>query len=112
MASLDKSEDLEKNKEKWLEKMKKEGKIKDPTEWHRSLWKTMQNKKRREMLAFIEDGKSLNEIKEAFNLEDIDVNIHLGMLETALYIEKSNKDGEVYYFLTPFGKEELKIMKS
>jgi len=111
MASLDKSVDLEKKKEEWLEKMKKDGKIKDQTEWHRILWKTMQNKKRREIIAFIGDGKSLNDIKEAFNLDDMDANIHLGMLETALYIDKSKKDGGVYYFLTPFGEGELKILK-
>lgn len=102
--TTNKSEDLEKKKKKWFEKMEKEGKLKDQREWHRILWKTMQNKNRREILAFIGGGKRLNEIKEAFDLDDQDANIHLGMLEAALYIERTEKNGEVYYLLTPFGE--------
>ena len=54
---------------------------------------------------FIGDGKSLSEIKEAFNLEGQDAGIHLGMLETALCIKRSEKNGEAHYLWTPFGEE-------
>ena len=107
MTTIDKDGDLERKRAEWIKKMKEEGKLKNPTEEHRIAWKTMQNKKRREIIAFIGGGKSLKEIKEAFNLDDLDANIHLGMLENALYIEKFEKKGDIYFILTPLAEEYL-----
>ncbi|MDY6930828.1 MAG: ArsR family transcriptional regulator [Halobacteriota archaeon] len=94
-------------KEEWIAKLKKEGRLRDPTESHSISFKTMQLKIRRDILAFIGGGKSINEIKEAFGLNDMDAKIHLGMLENALYIERSEQDGVDHYFLTIFGEEHL-----
>ena len=103
--SIDKSNDLKKRKDEWIEEMLKEGKINDYTEWHRLLWKVMQNKRRRDILAFIGDGKRASEIMEAFSMTSQDAKIHLGMLESALYIERSEKDEDAYYTLTPLGED-------
>ncbi|MDY6866254.1 MAG: winged helix-turn-helix domain-containing protein [Halobacteriota archaeon] len=103
--SIDKNNDMKKIKDEWIEEMLKEGKISDYTEWHRLLWKVMQNKKRRDILAFIGDGKRASEIMEAFSMTSQDAKIHLGMLESALYIERSEKDGEDYFVLTPLSEE-------
>ncbi|AKB19259.1 MULTISPECIES: winged helix-turn-helix domain-containing protein [unclassified Methanosarcina] len=93
------------NKEEWLERMKREGKLtRNPTEDHKFGLKTLQNNTRRNILIFLGNSKkSYEEIKKEFNLNESMTNFHLSMLEDALYIEKEEKDGTVYYFPTPRG---------
>lgn len=99
--------DPAKKKEEWLAKIKKEGKLKDPKEGHSIALRTMQNRTRREILAFIEDGKRLKTIQEVFNLSESAAKFHLDMLENAFYIEKMTKEGDIYYHLTLLGEEYL-----
>lgn len=98
---------LKRKKEAWLEELKKKGKLIDPKEDHRIAWRTMQNRTRREILAFVVGGKSIEEIKEHFNLGDAEVKLHLDMLENALYVESVKKGDEIYYYPTPRGEEYL-----
>ena len=95
-----------KEKEEWLAKIKKEGKLKDPKEGHSIALRTMQNRTRREILAFIEDGKRLKAITEVFDLGESAAKFHLDMLENVLYIAKVTKEGDIYYCLTPLLGEE------
>jgi len=99
-------EEATKRKEEWLERMKREGKLtRNPTEDHKFGLKVLQNTMRREILISLgSERKSFEEIKEKFNLNDSMANFHLSMLEDALYIEKEEKEGTVYYFPTPRGE--------
>ncbi|VUT27810.1 MAG: hypothetical protein SYNGOMJ08_00361 [Candidatus Syntrophoarchaeum sp. GoM_oil] len=103
------SDDLAKKKEAWLERLKREGKTFDPKEGHRMAWRTMQNRTRREILAFVIGGRSLGDIKERFNLEDSGLKLHLDMLESALYVENV-AEGDMYY-PTPLGEEYIMNVK-
>lgn len=87
----------------WQDKMFKEGKITDwKTDHERGLDAT-NNRTRRAILGFIGFGKSLEEIKKQFKLNDAMAKYHLDVLEQALFVEKQKKDGKTYYALTPRG---------
>jgi DNA-binding transcriptional ArsR family regulator len=90
-------EESAKIKEEWLEQMKREGKLtRNPTEDHKFGLKVLQNTTRREILISLgSERKSFEEIKEKFNLN---------MLEDALYIEKIEEEGKVFYIPTPRGE--------
>lgn len=89
--------------------MKREGKLtRNPTEDHKFGLKVLQNTVRREILIFLGSGrKSLSEIKEKFNLNDHMANFHLNMLEDALYIEKKDEEGKIFYLPTLRGEGYL-----
>jgi len=93
-------------KQEWLEKIKKE---RDPTEDHRMGLIALQNKIRREIMKFIGIGskKSVEEIKERFNLTDAQVKMHLGLLERALFVEGIEENEGRCYVLTPKGEAYL-----
>jgi DNA-binding transcriptional ArsR family regulator len=102
-------DDLTKKKEEWLERLKRGEKTFDPKEGHRMAWRTMQNRTRREILAFVIGGRSFYEIKEHFNLDDSALKLHLDMLERALYVERL-VEGNMYY-PTPLGEEYIMNVK-
>jgi DNA-binding transcriptional ArsR family regulator len=99
-------EESAKIKEEWLERMKREGKLtRNPTEDHKFGLKVLQNTVRREILISLGNGrKSFEEIREKFNLNDNMANFHLSMLEDALYIEKIEEEGKIFYSPTPRGE--------
>ena len=103
------SNELLRRKQEWLEKLKREGKLRDPTEDHRIGLVALQNKIRRDILRFIGvNGKKTREkIREWFNLSDAQVKMHLGLLEQALFIEAVKENGKEYYVLTPRGEAYL-----
>ncbi|WP_230972312.1 winged helix-turn-helix domain-containing protein [Archaeoglobus neptunius] len=105
---MDKSE-LLKRKQEWLEKIKKEGKLRDPTEDHKIGLIALQNKIRREILKFIGIGskRTFGEIKEMFRLSDTQAKMHLDLLEQALFVESFDENGKKCYALTPRGKAYL-----
>jgi predicted transcriptional regulator len=105
---MDSDEDA-RRKNEWLEKMKREGKLtRNPTEDHKFGLKVLQNTVRREILISLKDEKkSYEEIKEKFNLNDHMANFHLNMLEDALYIEKKEEEGKIFYFPTLRGEGYL-----
>ena len=98
-----------KRKQEWLERLKKEGKLKDPTEDHKIGLIALQNRIRREIIKFIGIGgkRCFDEIKEKFNLTDAQAKMHLDLLEQALFVEPLDEDGKKYYILTPRGEAYL-----
>ena len=102
-------EELMRRKQEWLEKMKREGKLRDPTEDHKIGLMALQNRIRREIIKLIgkEGRKSFEEIKGRFGLSDSQTKMHLDLLEKALFIEAVEKGGEKYYVLTPRGEAYL-----
>ena len=100
------SDESERIKKEWLERMKREGKLtRKPTEDHKFGLKVLQNTTRREILISLgSERKSFEEIKEKFNLNDSMANFHLNMLEDALYIEKVEEEGKTFYIPTPRGE--------
>jgi len=101
--------ELLRRKQEWLERMKKEGKLRDPTEDHKIVLIALQNRTRREIIKFIGVGekKCFDEIKERFNLTDAQAKMHLDLLEQALFVEPLDEDGKKYYILTPRGEAYL-----
>ena len=99
-------DDLKKRRDEWYEKAKKEGKLKrNPTEDHRAGLKTMQNPVRRHMLEAMGEGKmTFDEVKEKFDLSDVQAKLNLDMLEDTLYIEKEDESS---YIITPRGEAFL-----
>jgi len=105
---MDEEESL-KRREEWLEKIKKEGKLKDSAKDHRIILTALQNPAKRETIKFIGIGnkKSLEELKERFKPDLIQAELNLNILEKALFIEKVEEDGVVFYTITPFGEAYL-----
>ncbi len=101
--------ELLKRKQEWLEKLKREGKLRDPTEDHKIGLIALQNKIRREIIKFISVSgkKSFKEIKEKFKLTDAQAKMHLDLLEQALFIESTEENREKFYTLTPRGEAYL-----
>ncbi|BDC35643.1 MAG: ArsR family transcriptional regulator [Candidatus Methanoliparum thermophilum] len=87
---------------KWAEKMRKEGKMENPTKDHKIALDALQNPLRRDLLKFIgtSSGKTIDEITKEFKMDLTQTKYHLGMLEKSLFIE--HKDD--LYILTPRGK--------
>lgn len=86
------NDDLMKREEEWFENAKKDGKLKEsPKADHAAELKTMQNPIRRNIIKLLAEKKmSYNDIKNEFDLNDIQAKLHIGMLEDMLYIEKDN----------------------
>ncbi|RLI76966.1 ArsR family transcriptional regulator [Archaeoglobales archaeon] len=103
------SNEILKRKQEWLERIKREGKLRDPTEDHRIGLVALQNKIRRDTIRFIglNGKKTQEEIKEWFNLSDAQLKMHLGLLEQALFVEVVEENGKEYYILTPRGEAYL-----
>lgn len=99
-------DDLMKRRDEWFEKAKKEGKLKEnPTEDHRAGLMAMQNPVRRDILKHLGQKKmTFDELKAEFSLQDMQMKLHLGMLEDTLYIEKED---ETTYIITPRGEAFL-----
>lgn len=98
-----KKEEIEKEKNEWIERLKKDGKITDVEKLRKSGLFTIQNPVRRKIIEFM--GKSepvvtINKISKDLNLDKNQVKFHLSMLETALFVEKKD---EKIYTLTPRG---------
>jgi len=106
------SSELLKRKEEWLERLMKEGKLRDPTEDHKVGLIALQNRIRRDVIKFISIGgkKSFDEINEKFNLTDAQARMHLDLLEQALFTESVEADGKKYYVLTPRDKLILRML--
>ncbi len=102
--------DFLRKKQEWLERLKREGKLKDPTEDHKIALRALQNRTRREIIKFIGIGgkKSMDEIAERFKLNESQAKLNLDLLEQALFIENFEEDGNIYFVLTPRGEAYLK----
>lgn len=72
----------------WLERLKKERKLRNPTEDHKIGLTALQNRSRRGIIKFIgiEGKKSLD------------------LLEQALFLESFEEDGKRFYRFTPRGE--------
>ena len=105
---MDEEESL-KIRQEWLEKIKKEGKLKDSAKDNRIILTALQNPARREMIKFIgiSNKKSLEEVKERFKPDLIQAELNLNILEKALFIKKVEEDGVFFYTITPFGEAYL-----
>ncbi len=105
------TEDFEQRKREWYERVKKEGKLnRDPKEEHDAKLKTLQNPVRRDIIKNLYEKKmTFDELKSEFNLENMPLKLHLGMLEDTLYIEKED---EKTYVITPRGEEYLATLDS
>ncbi|WP_319506566.1 winged helix-turn-helix domain-containing protein [uncultured Methanolobus sp.] len=100
------NDDPEKRRQEWYEKVKKEGKLnKSPIEDHNAKLKTIQNPVRRDIIKHLNERKmTFDELKAEFDLQDMPMKLHLGMLEENLYIEKED---ETTYVITPRGEDYL-----
>gem|GEM_PF-276172 len=100
------NDDPEKRRQEWYEKVKKEGKLnKSPIEDHNAKLKTLQNPVRRDIIKHLNERKmTFDELKGEFDLQDMPMKLHLGMLEENLYIEKED---ETTYVITPRGEDYL-----
>lgn len=103
--------DLMQKRQEWFEKAKREKKLKEnPTEDHKAGLMTMQNPVRRNILKSLSEKKmSFEELKDKFDLNDIQAKLHLDMLEDTLYIEK---DGDSTYSITIRGEAFLANVES
>ncbi|MBO8181464.1 MAG: winged helix-turn-helix transcriptional regulator [Archaeoglobus sp.] len=100
--------ELLRKKQEWLERLKREGKLRNPTEDHKIGLMALQNRIRREIIKFLADGrKSKEEIKKRFRLTDSQLRLHLDLLEQALFIEAVEEDGKRFYAITPRGEAYL-----
>jgi|Deesub1362A_J573_1020465.scaffolds.fasta_scaffold00039_26 predicted transcriptional regulator len=101
---------MNQNKKEWFNKLRRDGKIRDPTEDHRLGLMTLQNKKRREILNMLVEGElSLSEITQRLGVSEGEAKFHISMLEQALFVEE--KEGKIYS-LTVRGEEYLKNVKN
>lgn len=98
--------DLKHRRDEWYEQAKKDGKLKaNPTEDHKAGLKALQNPVRRHILESLGEGKmTFNEIKDKFDLNDVQAKLNLDMLVDTLYIEKED---ETTYVVTPRGEAFL-----
>lgn len=106
MSGNDSSED----REEWLERMKKEGKLpEEKKEDHRRMSRALENPTRREILKYIGmDGqRSLEEIKNEFDLHESQAKMHLDFLEQGLVVDSEEKRDKTLYQSTPRGKGHL-----
>ncbi|WP_370573090.1 winged helix-turn-helix domain-containing protein [Methanomethylovorans sp.] len=103
--------DLMQRRQEWFEKVKKEKKLKEnPTEDHKAGLMTMQNPVRRNILKSLSEKKmSFDELKNKFDLNDMQAKLHLDMLEDTLYIEK---EGDSTYGITVRGEAFLANVES
>lgn len=100
------NDDLEQRRQEWSERMKKEGKLnRTSKEEHDAKLKTLQNPVRRNIIKTLNEKKmTFDELKTEFNLENMPMKLHLGMLEDILFIEKED---ETTYIITPRGEDYL-----
>jgi len=98
-----KKEEIEKEKNEWIERLKKDGKITDVEKLRKSGLFAIQNPVRRKIIEFMgrsEQVVTIDMISKWLNLDKNQVKFHLGMLETALFVNKKDEDT---YSLTPRG---------
>ncbi|WMW26033.1 ArsR family transcriptional regulator [Methanolobus sediminis] len=99
-------DDLKKRWQEWHDKAQSEGKLKEnPTEDHKAGLKAMQNPTRRHIVESLGEGKmTFDDVKEKFDLNDMQARLNLDMLVDTLYIEKED---DSTYVLTPRGEAFL-----
>lgn len=104
------NDDKEQRRQEWYEKVKNEGKLnKTPIEDHNAKLKTLQNPVRRNIIKHLNEKKmTFDELKAEFDLEDMPMKLHLGMLEDNLYVEKED---ETTYVITPRGEDYLESVE-
>ena len=104
------NDDMEKRRQEWYEKVKKEGKLnRSPKEEHDAKLKTLQNPVRRNIIKSLNEKKmTFDELKAELNLENMPLKLHLGMLEDTLYIEKED---DTTYIITPRGEDYLESIE-
>ncbi|WMW21375.1 winged helix-turn-helix domain-containing protein [Methanolobus mangrovi] len=104
------NDDSEKRRQEWYDRMKKEGKLnRSPKEEHDAKLKTLQNPVRRNIIKSLNEEKmTFDELKAEFNLENMSLKLHLGMLEDTLYVEKEDNDT---YVITPRGEDYLESIE-
>lgn len=97
-----KKEEIEREKNEWIERLKKDGKITDVERLRKSGLFAIQNPIRRKIIEFMVRSESItsDKISEELNLDKNQIKFHLSMLETALFVEKKDNDT---YVLTPRG---------
>lgn len=85
----------------------------NPREDHGMGLKTLQNPARRQILKLLsENNMNLGEIGKEMGIEGMQAKLHLDMLEDALYVEKTDSNGEAVYGLTPRGEAYLENVKA
>lgn len=100
-------------KQKLIKQMKEAGKKRNPSEDHAVALKTLQNPTRRKILEFMKDGpKSLDQIKDAYSLNNMQARLNLDMLEDSFYIVKTDSSDKVIYELTIRGDAFLENVKT
>ncbi len=100
-------------KQKLIKQMEEAGKKRNPSEDHAVALKTLQNPTRRKILEFMKDGpKSLDQIKEAYNLNNMQARLNLDMLEDSFYIVKTDSPYKIIYELTIRGDAFLENVKT
>jgi len=99
-------EELMDRRQEWYEQAKKDGKLKaNPTEDHKAGLKALQNPVRRHILESLGEGKmTFDEVKDKFDLNDVQAKLDLDMLVDTLYIEKEDEET---YVITPRGEAFL-----
>jgi DNA-binding transcriptional ArsR family regulator len=99
-------DDLKRRRDEWYEKVKKEGKLKaNPTEDHKAGLKAMQNPIRRHIVESLGEGKmTFDEVKEKFDLNDVQARLNLDMLVDTLYVDKED---DKTYVISPRGEAFL-----
>jgi DNA-binding transcriptional ArsR family regulator len=99
-------EDLVRKKHEWMDKLKKEGRLKDnPTEDHATGLRTLQNPTRRKILKMLNGSPlSIEDIGNRLNLRGPEAKFHVEMLENALYVDKVEGSEPVMYQISPRGE--------
>ncbi|WP_048063153.1 winged helix-turn-helix domain-containing protein [Methanococcoides burtonii] len=108
--------DLDENnrkKQKLIEQMKEAGKKRNPSEDHAVALKILQNPTRRKIIEFMKDGpKSLDQIKDKYDLNNMQARLNLDMLEDSFYIAKTDSSDKINYELTIRGDAFLENVRT
>jgi DNA-binding transcriptional ArsR family regulator len=72
---------------------------------HELYLRAVNNPLRRKILEFLTEGNAtMKELEAKTNLDEITLKWHLDVLEGGLCVEKENKQGNIIYKLTKFGR--------
>ncbi len=111
------ADEIARKKQKLVEQMEKarleRGIERNPSEDHAVALRTLQNPLRRNVVKFLKEGpKSLDQIKEIFDLNDLQAKINLNMLEDSFFIVKTDMSDKIIYELTIRGEAFLENVKT
>ncbi len=111
------ADEITRKKQKLVEQMKKtrleRGIERNPSQDHAVALKTLQNPLRRDLMKFLIDGpKTLDQIKDKYDLNDLQAKLNLNMLEDSFFIEKADISGKTIYELTIRGEAFLENVKT